>query len=80
MEKKKKTNKEKILLFKNSINAFNELLKLSNREISLPYDYKVKIISLIPEKCIFKKKGDLSLFFFSFKNSDPLSEEIQYFI
>ena len=76
MEKKKKTNKEKILLFKNSINAFNELLKLSNREISLPYDYKVKIISLIPEKCIFKKKGELSLFFFSFKNADPLSEEI----
>jgi len=75
MNKKKLSKQEKIQLFKDSLNAFNELLKASNREISLPFDYKKKINFLITEKCKIKENNEKS-FYFTFNNSDPLSEEI----
>ena len=67
-------NKKKEL-FKNSINEFNDLLKNSNLEISLPYDYKLKINSILKDQCLIKK--DNSSLIFTFNNIDSLSKEIQ---
>ena len=75
MDKKKLSKQEKIQLFKDGLNAFNELLKTSNREISLPFDYKKKINSFVIDKFRIKENNEKT-FYFTLNNSDPLSEEI----
>ena len=73
--KKNQPKEERDKIFKQDLASLNELYKQKRKEISLPLNFKLRVKSLIVDKCriMNSKKKPLWL---TFENADPLGDPI----
>ena len=73
--KKNQPKEERDKIFKQDLASLNELYKQKKKEISLPLNFKLRVKSLIVDKCriMNSKKKPLWL---TFENADPLGDPI----
>ena len=74
----KKNRKEKLNVFSETIQKFNETLENEKNEISLPLDFRYRIKKINPENCnvILKDSGKHVKLILSFKNSDRFGDDL----
>ena len=73
---KKMSKKDKLNSFKTLINGFNTNLNEQYHEISLPLDFKYRIEKINLEECKIHLKDNKMELLLSFKNVDPLGDNI----
>ena len=66
---------ERDRIFKQDLTSLNELYKQKRKEISLPLNFKLRVKSLIVDKCRIMKSKKKPLWL-TFENADPLGDPI----